>query len=344
MYDRVWRGGDRVAQKKQENKPASVSIVAPVYNEINSIRLFHERLQDVSAGWDRDHEIIYVDDGSTDGTTEYLRSLPEQNPRIRVARFSRNFGQQSAVTGGFDLSRGDIVLTIDVDLQVVPEDIPRLIEKMDEGFDIVAGYRPERKEKWLLRRLPSRLANLFFKTVFKLPYRDLGCGIQAFRKRVIEGVDPFSPMYPHRAIYACWRGGRFADIPIEYHPRTLGSAKYNFFKLLHFFLDILLTFMLRQNELLVAFVSGAIAAGIGLAGIFAAIIMSLASAPGTFPVLVLSLFMLFSGQTLILFGFMNERINRINHQINKSPLYVIDMIWGKPVPLGGTRENTGDTA
>ncbi len=329
--------------KKQDSCQSTVSIVAPLYNEINCIELFHERLEKVSENWQCEHEIIYVDDGSVDGTSEFLRSLPDKNPRVRVARFTRNFGQQSAVTAGFDLARGDIVLTIDVDLQVIPEDIPRLIEKMEEGYDIVAGYRPERKETLLLRRLPSKFANLFFKRIFKLPYRDLGCGIQAFRKTVIEGIDPFSPMYPHRAIYACWRGGRFADIPIEYYPRTLGSAKYNFFKLLHFFLDILLTFMLRQNELLIFFVSGAVTAGLGLTGLITAIVLGLTSTTGAMPVLALSLFMLFSGQILILFGFMNERINRINHQINKSPLYVIETIWGEPIPLGEDHRQSGES-
>ncbi len=328
--------------KEQSPCQSVVSIIAPVYNEINCLELFHERLMKVTENWQYEYEIIYVDDGSTDGSSEFLCSLPNKNPRVRVARFARNFGQQSAVAAGFDLAQGDIVLNIDVDLQVMPEDIPRLIEKMQEGYDIVAGYRPERKETLLLRKLPSNFANLFFKKFLNLPYRDVGCGIQAFRKTMIEGIDPFSPMYPHRTIYAAWRGGRFAEIPIEFHPRTLGTSKYDFFKLLHVFLDLVLTFMLRQHELLYFFFSGAVTGGLGIIGLIAAIIMSLTSTTGAVPVLAISLFMLFSGQILILFGFMNERINRINHQINKSPQYVIASICGEPISLKGSQRQSGE--
>ena len=304
-----------------------VSIIAPVFNEIENIDNFYNRLEKMCASWNRNHEIIFVDDGSSDGTTEYLRALPQRNPVVRVIRFARNFGQENAIIAGVDHARGDIIQFIDVDLQVIPEDIPRLIAKIDEGYDLVAGCRPRREETLFLRRIPSKFANFVFKNFFHLPYGDLGCGIQAIRKRLFEGVDPFSALYTYRVLFAGWRGSKYTDIQVEYNPRVAGEAKYNFMSLLHLFLNLVVTFTLRQYELVIFFLTGSISAGLGVVGLFVQIIRRLFGYSFSAAYFNLNLFFVFSGMIFIMFGLLNERINRINHQINKTPVYVIDEIW-----------------
>lgn len=310
-----------------ETTGSLVSIIVPVYNEIENIDNFYVRLEKVCSTWNRRHEIIFVDDGSSDGTTDYLRALPHKNPSVRVIRFARNFGQENAIIAGVDHSRGDIIQFIDADLQVIPEDIPRLIDKIDEGYDLVAGVRPRREETLFLRRIPSKFANFVFKNFFHLPYGDLGCGIQAIRKKLFDGVDPFSALYTYRVLYAGWRGSRYTDIPVEYNPRVAGEAKYNFLSLLNFFLNLVITFTFRQNELMVFFLAGSMSAGLGCAAMIIQLIYSLAGGPFSSTIFTLNVFLIFSGMILAMFGFINERINRINHQINRTPVYVVAEIW-----------------
>jgi undecaprenyl-phosphate 4-deoxy-4-formamido-L-arabinose transferase len=311
---------------KTDSKPL-VTIIAPVYNEIENLENFYTRLKAVSDSWDRAHEILFVDDGSLDGSLEFLRAIPETYSRVRVIQMARNFGQQNAVMAAVDHANGEIMVFIDVDLQVIPEDIPRLVEKMDEGYDIVAGYRPYRNETLFIRRLPSKLTNLFFRYVFRLPYKDIGCGLQAFRKKMMDGIDPYNTMYSHGLIVACWRGGKFADIPVQYNSRAAGETKYNFCKLLHFFLDMLITFQTHPYEMVIFFLLGSGLFGVGLI-VFAVNVISRIIGSGlNLGWFGFSLLMLIGGLIFILYGFINERINRINHQINKTPLYVIEKIW-----------------
>ena len=304
-----------------------VSIIAPVYNEIENIDTFYSRLEKVCATWNRRYEIIFVDDGSSDGTTEYLRNLPSRNPSVRVIRFARNFGQENAIIAGVDHARGDIIQFIDVDLQVIPEDIPRLIEKIDEGYELVVGVRPRREESLLLRKIPSKFANYVFRNYFHLPYKDLGCSIQAIRKKLFDGVEPFSMLYTYRVLYAGWRGSKYTDIPVTYNPRVAGVTKYKFLSLLNFFLNLVLTFTLRQNELVFFFLAGSLSAGLGIIGLFAQAAISILGHGFSPALFTLSLFLVFSGLVLFLFGAVNERLNRISHQINKTPVYVIAETW-----------------
>ena len=151
-----------------------VSIIIPVFNEIETIQEVYDRLVGVFETYKRKYELVFIDDGSTDGCSDIMAKFPAMNPNARIVQFSRNFGQQNAIVAGFDYAKGEILLFIDADLQTNPEEIPRLVEKMDEGFDVVAGYRKNREESFLKRQLPSRMVNYIFKKVLKQPHQDMG--------------------------------------------------------------------------------------------------------------------------------------------------------------------------
>ncbi len=314
------------SETQAENTKPMVSIVIPAFNEIHTIEEVFRRVTAVFRDWDRNHEIIFIDDGSSDGTRELIRSFPGRAVGVKSILMARNFGQQAAVAAGFEKAQGEYIIAMDSDLQVDPIDIPRLAEKMDEGYDIVAGYRETRLEGFWTRKLPSLLVNKFFNVFFKLPYRDMGCGLQAFRKTILEGIDPFSAMYAHRAIYAVWRGGRFADIPITYRERQAGTTKYSIADLIFFFLDIILTFLRMPIQLVFFFLLGSFLLGVGGLSTLITIIMTLTSGLPSSGLWSFNLFVVFSGLIIITFGLINERINRIDHRVQKTPIFVIESI------------------
>jgi glycosyltransferase involved in cell wall biosynthesis len=305
-------------------KKPMVSVVVPAYNELETIEEVYNRIETVFKDWKRKYEIIIVDDGSTDGSTDIMRTFPEKNPHFRFIRFARNFGQQAGVTAGFESARDEYAIVMDADLQVDPADLPKLIQKMDEGYDVVAGYRENRKEGLFTRRLPSLIVNRFFKSFFKLPYRDMGCGMQAYRKSYLDGLTRFSSMYGHMAIFSVWRGGKFIDIPITYRSRESGSTKYHWGDLLYFFLDIILTFSTQPIQLVALFTLGSVLIGVGLIVsliCLGAVILGHSLNVGFW---ILALFLALAGLQFLLSAFQNERINRISHRLDDTPMFVID--------------------
>ena len=304
-----------------------VSVIVPVFNEMETIEEVFQRLVAVFEEMGREYELVFIDDGSTDGCSDVMQQFPERNDHTRVVRFSRNFGQQNAIVAGFDYAHGEILVFIDADLQTKPEEIPRLIEKMDEGYDVVSGYRNQRDESFLLRQLPSRTVNLIFKKLMKHPQRDIGCGFQAIRKEILAKIDPQSPMSTHRVIFASWRGGKFAEIPIDFFPRGGGESKYNTLSLLHLFFDILMTFITQPYELVLFVSAGLAAAGTGISGLLILIIASIFGATAPAAIWAILITLLFSGLVSFAFGVINERLNRITHRINKTPIYVVGDVF-----------------
>ncbi|MBN2054756.1 glycosyltransferase family 2 protein, partial [bacterium] len=162
-------------------KKLSMSVVIPICNEEENLPELYRRLRETLLTMDRVYEVVFIDDGSADRSYEMLKEYQEQDPSVRILHLSRNFGQQAAVTAGFEHARGDVLLAMDGDLQVAPEDIPKLMAKIDEGYEAAVGYRAQRPESFILRRLPSALANKVFSRLLGMPFRDFGCGMQAFR-------------------------------------------------------------------------------------------------------------------------------------------------------------------
>lgn len=218
-------------------RPAAVkvSVVCPVYNEGENIEELYRRLADVV---DEPAEFVFVDDGSTDDSLARLDRLAGQDERVRVIAFRRNFGQTAALSAGIDHARGEIIVPIDGDLQNDPTDIPRLLEKLDEGFDVVSGWRVDRKDPFH-RRLPSVIANRIISIISGVHLHDYGCSLKAYRRSVLEDVRLYGEMHRFVPIYAKWQGGRVAEMAVKHHARTRGKSNYGMERTIKVVLDLI---------------------------------------------------------------------------------------------------------
>jgi len=217
-----------------------LSIIAPLYNEEETVKLLYEAIVRVVEPLRLDHEILFVDDGSKDMTFQVARELADRDKRLRVIRFRRNFGQTPAMAAGIDHARGNILITMDGDLQNDPEDIPRFIEKIGEGFDIVCGWREKRQDKLITRKIPSKIANWIIGKVTGVPIRDNGCSLKAYRNEVIQKIPLYSEMHRFIPAMASIAGSRIAQIPVRHHARKFGKSKYGLSRIYKVLLDLLM--------------------------------------------------------------------------------------------------------
>lgn len=213
-----------------------VSIVVPVYNEVENIPLLSEALFTAMDGYD--YEILLVDDGSTDGSVDALESLAaEHGETVRVIEFRRNFGQTAAMAAGIDHASGEIIVTLDADLQNDPADIPMLLEKIEDGYDVVSGWRIDRQDT-LIRRLPSQIANWIISKVTGVDLHDYGCTLKAYRREVLEGFHLYGEMHRFIPAYAGWVGATIIEVPVQHHARLYGQAKYGLERTAKVILDL----------------------------------------------------------------------------------------------------------
>ncbi len=214
------------------------SIVIPVYNEAGNLVPLHAKLVAVAPTVSGEMEVIFVDDGSKDGSVAELRLIAAADPRVKVIRFGRNFGQTAAMAAGFEHATGDVIIPMDADLQNDPADIPKLLEKLNEGYDVVSGWRKNRQDD-SLRTLPSKIANKLIARVTGVAINDYGCTLKAYRREVLDGVRLYGEMHRFIPAYAAWNGGRVTEIPVAHHPRTIGKSKYSIWRTFKVVLDLL---------------------------------------------------------------------------------------------------------
>ena len=225
-----------------------VSVVVPVYNEVESVPVLAERLHSVLAGMGRPYEILLIDDGSTDGSWEALQACAEKYPCFRLLRFRRNFGQTAAISAGFHESRGGIIVTLDADLQNDPADIPLLISRIEEGYDVVSGWRKKRRDPFLNRRLPSILANACISKITGVPLHDYGCTLKAYRDEIVKNLRLYGEMHRFIPALASWVGGRIDEVPVRHSPRRFGTSKYGISRTLRVVLDLMtVKFLVRYS-------------------------------------------------------------------------------------------------
>ena len=204
-----------------------ISVVIPLLNEEENLEPLYARLTSVLDTLGKTYEIILVDDGSTDASLSILRGLHARDSRIRVIAFRRNFGQSAAFSAGFDFARGDVIVTMDGDLQNDPADIPRLLEKIDEGYDIVSGWRIDRKDPLFTKRLPSRIANSLISTITGVRLHDYGCSLKAYRHDVAKNIKLYGEMHRFIPALASWMGIQVAEVPVHHAPRKSSQLALN---------------------------------------------------------------------------------------------------------------------
>ncbi len=227
-----------------------LSVLVPVYDEVDNVEPLHAEITGVLAPGGRSYEVIFVDDGSTDGTRAKLEQIQKSDPsHVRVAFLRRNCGQTAALSAAIDLARGEVLVPIDGDRQNDPADIPRLVAKLDEGFDVVSGWRKDRQDRWLTRRVPSQIANRLVARISGVALHDFGCTLKAYRRSVLSGVRLYGEMHRFIPIFARWQGARVAELVVNHRPRTAGRAKYGLGRTFNVVLDlILLRFYQRYSQ------------------------------------------------------------------------------------------------
>ena len=225
-----------------------ISIIIPVYNEEDSIELLVDKINSVGKEIESNTlEIILVDDGSTDKTKSIIKNLINNSSNIILISLVRNYGQTAALTAGIDRADGEIIITMDADLQNDPSDIPNLIEKLDEGYDVVNGWRKDRNDNYFSRILPSKFANWIISKISGVKLHDYGCTLKAYRKEILEDVRLYGEMHRFIPIYITWQGGRVVEVPVKHHPRIYGESKYGITRTVSVIVDLIfLKFMDKQ--------------------------------------------------------------------------------------------------
>ena len=312
-----------------------ISIIAPVFNERENLQPFLIALFDVLEQTGEDYEVVIIDDGSTDGSSEYLIETARSQPRLKLIQFRRNFGQTAAIAAGFDFASGELLVAIDADMQNDPQDIPAILAKLREGFDVVSCWRSDRKDAWLTRRLPSRLANLLISRISGVRLHDYGCTLKGYRREILEHIRLYGEMHRFIPIYASWAGARVTEIPVRHHPRLRGSSKYGLSRTYKVILDLITVKILGSYSTKPMYLFG----GIGLLSCGAGTFFAAWTLIDKFvnqikahrnPLLLLSVFLFIVGVQFILMGLVAELIIRTYFESQGKPAYIVRQTWNCP--------------
>ena len=304
-----------------------ISVLLPVLNEEPNLRPLHARLDDALAALARTAEIIYVDDGSTDGSLEALREIAGRDERVRIVALRRNYGQTAAMAAGIDAARGDVLIPMDADLQNDPSDIQRLLDRLEEGYDVVSGWRKERQDKMVTRKIPSTIANWLISVIGGVKLHDYGCSLKAYRREFLKDVRLYGEMHRFIPIYASWVGARVTEIPVKHHARTMGKSKYGLSRTVKVMLDLLTIKFMASYHTKPIYV-------FGMCGIFSFMISFVAAAWAVLrkiqgesfirtPLPIFAVVMFAVGVQFILMGLLAEMLIRTYHESQAKPTYTV---------------------
>jgi len=320
---------DTAKAKQVSHPPVALSVIAPIYNEEENIPQFHTELEGVLTSLGQPYEIIYVNDGSRDRSSDLLAEIAARAPEtVRVIEFRRNFGQTAALAAGMDYARGEVVILTDADLQNDPADIPLLLSKIAEGYDVVSGWRRNRKDKFLTRRLPSIMANGLISWVTGVHLHDYGCTLKAYRREIASEIRLYGEMHRFIPVYAAAAGAKIAEVVVNHRPRLHGASKYTVMRTGKVLLDLVTVKFLLSYRLSPMYLfggSGLVLIGLGALTILAGLLnkwlrgASLIRTP--LPTLAAMLAMM--GFQAILMGLTTELLVRTYHESAGRPTYVI---------------------
>ncbi|MFT5727509.1 MAG: glycosyltransferase involved in cell wall biosynthesis [Desulforhopalus sp.] len=308
-----------------------LSVVIPLLNEEENIPYLYDELKEVMGAIDADYELIFIDDGSTDKSPSLLKELHEKDDHVVVVNFRKNFGQTAAMAAGFDYAQGDVIITMDADLQNDPRDIPLLLEKMNEGNDVVTGWRYDRKDAFINRRLPSIIANKIISKTTGVHLHDYGCTLKAFSREVIKNVKLYGEMHRFIPAIASGMGINFTEVKVNHRPRRFGTSKYGISRTIRVVLDLLtVKFLLSYatRPIQVFGLMGVICGGIGF---LIALIMTfqrqfMGVPLSDRPLLFLAVLLIFIGIQFVSLGLIAELQARTYHESQNKPVYFVKTV------------------
>jgi len=311
----------------------SVSIVIPVFEEEESLPHLYESIKSVMDRLPNKYEIVFIDDGSKDGSLKVLEGFQKKDDKVVVVSFRRNFGQTAAMAAGFEYAEGDIIITMDADLQNDPEDIPKLLEKIKD-HDVVSGWRKNRKDKFISRRLPSKIANGLISKVTGVSLHDYGCTLKAYRKEVIKNVKLYGEMHRFIPAIASWVGASITEVETNHHARRFGQSKYGISRTIRVVLDLITVKFLQSfsTRPIHAFGPGGLI--LGFIGFLIALYLSfekivLGQDIGTRPLLFLAVMLIILGVQLVIMGLLGEMLARVYHESQGKPIFTVKKVLGR---------------
>ncbi len=309
-------------------KKMQLSVIIPVFNEEGNIEPLYREIKEALEGFGGGYEILAIDDGSSDDSFTVLKRLHEEDPRVRVIRFRRNFGQTAAFAAGFDLAQGEVIVTMDADLQNDPADIPLLLSTIEEGYDVVSGWRVGRKDPFLTRRLPSMVANWLISQTTGVRLHDYGCSLKAYRSEVIKEVHLYGELHRFIPALTSWMGVRVAEVPVQHHARRFGESKYGLARTIRVLLDLLtvrflLSYSTRPIQIfgllgLLSFVIGGV-----LLAYLGYVRLVLQQPIADRPLILLAILLTMVGVQLVTMGLLGELVVRTYHESQGKPIYAL---------------------
>ena len=323
-------------QTEDRPGPPSVSVVIPVYNELDNLRTLHDALAQALGG--RSYSLVFVDDGSSDGSQAVLSALAAEDPEhVRLVELRRNFGQTAAIAAGIDHSDGEIIVLIDADMQNDPADIPNMLEKIEQGYDVVSGWRVDRQDRLLTRKIPSGAANWLISRVTGVKLHDYGCTLKAYRREVLQGFRLYGEMHRFIPAYAGSVGARIIEMPVRHHPRLHGKTKYGLDRTTKVLLDLFTVKFLISYAVKPIYLFG----GTGIAlmlpslGVLLFLLvrrLTVGTAVLSSPLFQTSTMLIILGFQSILMGFIAELLVRTYHESQAKPTYSIRRTLNIPSP------------
>ena len=311
-----------------ESARPELSVFLPVFNEEENIEPLNNRLVEALDKLGRPYEIIFVDDGSSDRSLQKLREIAARDPRVRVIALRRNYGQTAAMSAGIDHARGKILIPMDADLQNDPADIARLLEELDRGYDVVSGWRKDRKDSWLTRRVPSQMANRLISAISGVKLHDYGCSLKAYRRDVLTDVKLYGEMHRFIPVYAKWAGARVSEITVEHHPRNAGESKYGLSRTSKVIFDLItIKFMSSfwTKPLYLFGLGGVVCLAVALLSALGALYYRFVHDVhlNRMPLATLAMIMFAMGVQFVFMGLLAEMIVRTYHESQNKPTYLV---------------------
>ncbi len=305
-----------------------LSLFLPVLNEEDNLRPMHAKISEALDALGKTAEVIYVDDGSTDQSLQVLRDIAAGDERVRVISLRRNYGQTAAMSAGIDAARGKILIPMDADLQNDPKDIARLLDKLNEGYDVVSGWRKDRKDALVLRKIPSWIANSVISKIGGVPLHDYGCSLKAYRREVIQDVKLYGEMHRFIPIYAAWAGARVTEIPVDHHARTFGKSKYGISRTIKVVFDLMTIKFMASYQTKPIYVFGTFGLVAFLLSMFAglwAFYLKFISGVSFIltPLPVIAIVLLAISMQFFLMGLLAEMLVRTYHESQDKAIYAV---------------------